>query len=678
LRKGDLPMQVLRSLVLELARAAIWPAYLVLAAYTARVAPWPRSLGIIISACLSVMAIAIFVSELLRWFAQPSGWAERYLDIPRPVSRQIGRSSRFLVVAAVSLLFPVFLLTQGLIAPEGRPITAPALGRLLVLAFEVVVWATIARLLRARSPLLAWLAPVDNDGHAAGQSVDGFTTLVPDSGAYSESAPTPILAWLPASMAWLGRHRRIIGWTVLAAFASIIVLDVRGYSFTARRMAVGGSQTALVFSLAVSVYHLLARAINHNASRWARPERSWARKLTTAVALRAAARARMAGFGFDGANTASHVSAAADDPDLHGDLTTGLRRLCAYALTALTLLLTAAIWDLDPALLRFMMSQPLWSLDASTPVTLGNVTEAAAVVVLGVLACRHMKTLFALTIFTRMPDDQGVRFAVLTLCRYAVLAFTAIIALGAVHLDLAKIGVVLAALGVGLGFGLQEIVSNFVCGIILLLERPIRIGDVVTVAGTTGKVDRINIRATTIVNGDNQCMIVPNREFITGNLVNWTHNDRIMRVAIKVGVAYGTDPDRVVKLLLDIARDDPDVLIEPAPGAVLEGFGDSALLFTLSAFVPDPGSCGAARHRLCAEIQRRFSREQINIPLPTHELLVSRVPGDLTQALANGRPDAAVAHRVDPASPTPPPPHALIGAMRPSALGRDESANSVS
>src|SRR5262249_60444813 len=114
---------------------------------------------------------------------------------------------------------------------------------------------------------------------------------------------------------------------------------------------------------------------------------------------------------------------------------------------------------------------------------------------------------------------------------------TTIASLSAVHLDLAKIGVVVAALGVGLGFGLQEIVSNFVCGIILLLERPIRIGDVVTVAGTTGRVDRINIRATTIVNADNQSMIVPNREFITGNLVNWTHKDKILRIPIKVGVA---------------------------------------------------------------------------------------------------------------------------------------------
>ena len=160
-RNKDSTMQALRSLALELLRAVIWPSYLLLAAYTARVAPWPRSLGRVVSACLSVLAIATLVSELLGWLAQPSGWAEHYLDVPRPVARQVGRASRFLIIAAVSLLFPVFLLTHGLIAPEGRPIAAPALGRILVLAFELVVWATCIRLLRARSPLMAWFAPVD-------------------------------------------------------------------------------------------------------------------------------------------------------------------------------------------------------------------------------------------------------------------------------------------------------------------------------------------------------------------------------------------------------------------------------------------------------------------------------------------------------------------------------------
>ncbi len=155
----------------------------------------------------------------------------------------------------------------------------------------------------------------------------------------------------------------------------------------------------------------------------------------------------------------------------------------------------------------------------------------------------------------------------------------------------------------------------------------------VTVAGTTGKVDRINIRATTIVNSDNQSMIVPNREFITGNLVNWTLKDKILRVPIKMTVAYGTDPDRVVDLLLRIARADADVMINPAPSAALEGFGDSSLLFGLYTFVPEPGLSGNVRHRLCAEIQRRFTEEGIVIPYPTHELHVnSRAPHELYRA----------------------------------------------
>ena len=218
---------------------------------------------------------------------------------------------------------------------------------------------------------------------------------------------------------------------------------------------------------------------------------------------------------------------------------------------------------------------------------------------------------------------------------------------------------ILAALGVGLGFGLQEVVSNFVCGIILLLERPIRIGDVVTVAGSTGTVNRINIRATTIVNSDNQSMIVPNREFITGNLVNWTLKDKITRVPIKITVAYGTDPDRVVNLLLRIARADADVMIKPAPSASMEGFGESSLLFGLSTFVPEPGLSGDVKHRLCTEIQRRFNQEGIVIPFPTHELHVNnRMSRELPRDREKTPDETTVSqpYRYDPAAKTPPAP----------------------
>ncbi len=185
---------------------------------------------------------------------------------------------------------------------------------------------------------------------------------------------------------------------------------------------------------------------------------------------------------------------------------------------------------------------------------------------------RYLHTFFTVAIFPRMPDDPGIRFAVVTLCRYVVLAVGVLAGLSAIHLGMEKIGVVLAALGVGLGFGLQEIVSNFVSGIILLLERPIRVGDIVTVSEMTGKVDRINIRATTIINGDNQSMIVPNRQFITGNLVNWTHKDKIIRLPIPVNVAHGTDPTRSPTSCSRSPSEDADVLNNPVPSAFIDSY----------------------------------------------------------------------------------------------------------
>ena len=212
------------------------------------------------------------------------------------------------------------------------------------------------------------------------------------------------------------------------------------------------------------------------------------------------------------------------------DLAAGLRRLGGCAVIALGMLAVAWLWELDLAFVRFLLNQPLWFLDDQTPVTVGDLAEAGAIIAGGgprLALHEHRLRPDALPPHARRPRRPVRGGDALPICRAGDHRRSP--RSGAIRLDMARIGVVLAALGVGLGFGLQEIISNFVCGIILLLERPIRIGDVVTVAGTTGRVDRIHIRATTIVNADNQSMIVPNREFITGNLVNWTHKDKILR-----------------------------------------------------------------------------------------------------------------------------------------------------
>jgi potassium efflux system protein len=661
-------------LLLGLAWASLWPVYLVLVAQAARLAPWPRNLAILASTVLHGLAIGAFLPSILSWLTRRDGWAERFLGVPTPVCRQVCRAGRFLAAAAVFCIVPTYLLSSGEFAPDGRPITAPALCRFLVLGFEVAVWAILFSILRGGSELMRWCdfervaGSVEASGAAQETRPHGGTSISVSAVCDSSTLPSP---WL----CWISRRRRALGWLLLFLAGAIIVLDVRGFSFTARRLAVGGTETLALCIVCWSLNRGLNRIISQYARRWVQPGRSWARAITTAVSLRAASRNRGAEPGV-GLPDASDDGAGADRPE---ELAMRLRQLAFYLTVALGGLWFAFVWELDPALIRFLANRPLWYV-AETPVTVGELTRALAVVLVGGLAWRYMSTLFAVTLFPRIPDDPGLRFAIVTLCRYVALGVTIIVALGAIHVGTAQIGMVLAALGVGLGFGLQEIVSNFVCGIILLLERPIRIGDVVTVAGTSGKVDRINIRATTIINGDNQSMIVPNREFITGNLVNWTHKDRILRITIRVGAAYGSVPEEIVDLLLAIAGADPEVLPNPLPSAFLEELGDSALKFVLCAYVPDPGLVGGVKHRLCSAVQRRFAESRIAIPNPTYEVHLCRVPEDLTRVL--GQPQwltAPGSHRLDAASAAPPPPHladpAVPVARFPSAVNANEGVH---
>jgi potassium efflux system protein len=664
-------------LVLGLAWASVWPAYLVLVAQAARLAPWPRNLALLASTVLHGLAIGAFLPAVLSWLTHRDGWAERFLGIPAPVGRQICRAGRLLAAAAVICLVPAYLLSSGEFAPEGRPITAPVLCRFLILGLEVAVWAILFSILRGGSELMRWC---DFESAAGSADASGPTREAEPQSAtpISVSEVGDVGSDPPVWLRWISRRRRALGWIVLLLAGAIILLDLRGFSFTARRLAVGGTETLALCIVCWSLNRGLNRIISQYARRWVQPGRSWARAITTAVSLRASLRNRVP----DPIAAVQGTSDGAGSTDRPEDLAARLRQLVFYLTVAGGGLVFALIWELDLALIRFLANRPLWYV-AETPVTVGELTRAIVVVLVGGVAWRYMSTLFAVTLFPRLPDDPGLRYAIVTLCRYIALGVTIIVALGAIHVGTAQIGMVVAALGVGLGFGLQEIVSNFVCGIILLLERPIRIGDVVTVAGTSGKVDRINIRATTIINGDNQSMIVPNREFITGNLVNWTHKDKILRIAIRVGVAYGSEPEQVVDILLAIAGDDPDVLRNPLPSAFLEELGDSALKFVLYAYVPEPGFVGRVKHRLSAEVQRRFAESSVAIPNPTYEVHLCRVPEDLTRVLAQPRwLPAHGTNRFDAASAAPPPHHLADAAIpvaryQPSASADEEVHRAV-
>ncbi|HWB46717.1 MAG TPA: DUF3772 domain-containing protein, partial [Hyphomicrobiaceae bacterium] len=210
--------------------------------------------------------------------------------------------------------------------------------------------------------------------------------------------------------------------------------------------------------------------------------------------------------------------------------------------------------------------------------------------------------------------EPGIANSIDTVVGYAGTAIAALLAISYAGFDVTNLAIVAGALSVGIGFGLQSIVNNFVSGLILLIERPIKVGDRLVIGDQQGLVRRISVRATEIETFDRSSLFVPNSELITGRVLNWTHRDSLAAFNVKVGVAYDADPDQVVAILLKCAEDHPQVLRNPAPAAALEGFGDSALLFNLRITLPDVGIHPGVQSDLRIAILKALRAAAIEIP----------------------------------------------------------------
>ena len=210
--------------------------------------------------------------------------------------------------------------------------------------------------------------------------------------------------------------------------------------------------------------------------------------------------------------------------------------------------------------------------------------------------------------------DPGIANSVDTVVGYAGIAIAALLAVSYAGFDITNLAIVAGALSVGIGFGLQSIVNNFVSGLILLIERPIRVGDRIVVGDQQGHVRRISVRATEIETFDRASLIVPNSELITGRVLNWTHRDSLGAVNVKIGVGYNSDPEKVIAILMKCAENHQQVLRTPAPGAMLEGFGDSALLFNLRVSLPDIDKAAGVQSDLRIAIFKALGEAGIDIP----------------------------------------------------------------
>lgn len=271
-------------------------------------------------------------------------------------------------------------------------------------------------------------------------------------------------------------------------------------------------------------------------------------------------------------------------------------------------------------------------------ISLNNLLGALLIIAITVALARNLPGLLEVMVLSKLRLAQGSAYATTTLLSYALAGFGIVATLSTLGVSWDKLQWLVAALSVGLGFGLQEIFANFISGLIILFERPVRIGDVVTIGNLSGTVSRIRIRATTITDFDRKDIIVPNKTFITGQLVNWSLSDTVTRVTLKVGVAYGSDLEAVRKLLLQAARDNPRVLKEPEPQVLFLNFGESTLDHELRIHVRDLGDRNPATDEINRFIDREFNKAGINIAFRQVDVFLKNFAGQQLQLSTTPKP----------------------------------------
>jgi len=262
-----------------------------------------------------------------------------------------------------------------------------------------------------------------------------------------------------------------------------------------------------------------------------------------------------------------------------------------------------------------------WAYKLATGVTIGSVTisflgilSGIVVFIVGYFLTRWFQGWLDGSVMARGKVDPGVRNSIRLAVGYAGVAVAGLVGISAAGIDLSNLALVAGALSLGIGFGLQNVVSNFVSGLILLAERPFKVGDWIVAGDINGTVKRISVRATEIETFQRQSVILPNSNLINNAVGNWTHRNKLGRVDIKVGVAYGSDVKRVHAMLLDIARSHPLVLKNPEPFVLFANFGAAALEFEIRVFLADVLNGSVVQNDIRFAILDEFNTEHIEIP----------------------------------------------------------------
>ncbi|QDU91342.1 Miniconductance mechanosensitive channel MscM precursor [Pirellulimonas nuda] len=513
-------------------------------------------------------AVVFLGLEVLRHVCRVRGLAESHFEWPGAVIVQVRRQLQWLDV----VLLPLVLWAIGLEVQGRETLWTSSLGRMLFILICVLVAFALGRVLLAPgSPFRAMMARKSEDW------------IVPVHNLWS-----PLLVGAPLALA------------VAAAL---------GYYYTSYRLAVRLGETAVLVFALLFLGALLQRWLLLNRRRLAREQ---ARQRRAQMAAAAAA---------DGGTIPTEMPEEAVDLAALSEQTV---KLLNTALVVIGVVTAWFVWqDMTPAL-KMLNEWPLLPMEGAPKV---SELLFLLIAVGGTYICvRDVPALLELAVLQHLPLDAGVRYAISSLCRYVLLAIGMVLSAAAVGMHWDNVQWLVAAISVGLGFGLQEIFANFVSGIILLFERPIRVGDIITLGDKTGMVKRIRIRATTIMDWDRKEYVVPNKDLVTERLLNWTLSDQMNRLVIEVGVAYGTDTTEACRLMVECCQENPRLLKDPPPIAVFEGFGDSTLKLALRCFLPDLEFRLVTIHDLHQAIDKKFREAGIEIAFPQRDLNIRVVP----------------------------------------------------
>ena len=522
---------------------------------------------------LSAAGLVFLPLEMLRQLIRPHGVAVDHFGWSKLVIQPLGRAVRRTAGLGLGLVFLArLLLLERTVHSELSP-----LARLVFAGLMLFIAGILWRLLDRRTGVTA-----------------GLLASYPDS-------PLAKLAWL---------------WRPLATALPILlaVLSLAGYAFAATQLAV---------SLYQSIWLIVAAAVLHSvALRWllVSKRRIALQQLRERSALREHAEGSGAATEMLDVN---QMKLSAIDQQTRRLIDAGI----------LVGLVVSLFWLWSPVVpaLSFLDSVVLWQQLAadgtvSSVVTLNNLLIAVPSILFTYVLVRNAPGLLEAAVLQRLPLDNAARYAVTSLTSYVLAILGILFVAGTLGLSWSSVQWLAAGLSVGLGFGLQEVVANFVCGLILLFEQPIRVGDVVTLDSITGVVSRIRMRATTVTTWERQEYVIPNKDLITGRVTNWTLTDSVNRAEITVGVAYGTDTRRTAALLQEICRDIKEIMLDPAPIITFSEFGDSTLNFVVRFYLASLDNRLATISELHTVIHERFHAEGIEIAFPQLDVHVSQTP----------------------------------------------------